>query len=123
MSKVIHFEIPANDTEKVVSFYRNVFDWKIESWGDDKEYWLCATGEESEQGIHGAIYAVKGENKTTVNTISVDNLENFVEKILQNGGEITQPRMVIPGVGYIAMCKDDEGTPFGILQADPAVTV
>jgi len=119
MSKVIHFEIPANDTEKVVSFYRNVFDWKIESWGDSKEYWLCNTGEDSEQGIHGAIYAVQGDSKTTVNTISVGNLENFVEKIRQNGGEILQSRMVIPGVGYVATCKDNEGTPFGILQADP----
>ncbi|MGZ7109599.1 MAG: VOC family protein, partial [Methanobacterium sp.] len=30
MSKVIHFEIPAEDPERAIKFYEDVFGWKIE---------------------------------------------------------------------------------------------
>jgi hypothetical protein len=30
MSRVIHFEISADDTQRAVQFYQRVFDWKLE---------------------------------------------------------------------------------------------
>lgn len=32
MSRVIHFEIPADDPERSISFYEKVFGWRIEKW-------------------------------------------------------------------------------------------
>ncbi|WP_276699221.1 VOC family protein [Methanobacterium formicicum] len=32
MPKVIHFEIPAEEPERAVEFYRKVFGWKIDKW-------------------------------------------------------------------------------------------
>ena len=29
---VVHFEIPAEDVEKLKSFYTKLFGWKIEKW-------------------------------------------------------------------------------------------
>jgi predicted enzyme related to lactoylglutathione lyase len=33
---VVHFEIPANDTEKLRKFYSGVFGWKIERFPGPK---------------------------------------------------------------------------------------
>ena len=43
MSRVIHFEISADDPERAVKFYEKVFGWKIDRWGP-VEYWLATTG-------------------------------------------------------------------------------
>jgi predicted enzyme related to lactoylglutathione lyase len=32
MPKVIWFEIPADDPERAIKFYEDVFGWKIEKW-------------------------------------------------------------------------------------------
>ena len=32
MLRVVHFEINADDPERVVKFYQKVFGWKIEKW-------------------------------------------------------------------------------------------
>lgn len=30
------------------------------------------------------------------------------------------PKMVVPGVGYLAYCNDTEGIMFGMMQSDPS---
>ena len=54
MSRVIHFEISADDPDRAVIFYGNVFSWKIEKW-DPFEYWTVTTGKDDEPGINGAV--------------------------------------------------------------------
>jgi Predicted enzyme related to lactoylglutathione lyase len=34
-NKVVFFEIPASNFKKAKEFYENVFDWKVELWGDE----------------------------------------------------------------------------------------
>lgn len=53
MPRVQHFEISANDPEKVASFYEKVFGWKVTKWEGPVEYWLVETGETEEPGIDG----------------------------------------------------------------------
>jgi uncharacterized protein len=54
--RVIHFEIPADDPERAVNFYKKVFGWKIDEYGvGDMNYWLVTTGNYKEPGINGAI--------------------------------------------------------------------
>ena len=48
MNRVIHFEIPANDSKKVIEFYKNVFGWNVQQWGE-QEYWLAFTGDQNEK--------------------------------------------------------------------------
>ena len=33
MPKVIHFEIPAEDTKRAVAFYKKAFGWKFNNYG------------------------------------------------------------------------------------------
>ena len=119
MPRPIHFELPADQPERAVKFYTEVFGWKIQSWGGPGPYWLVDTGE-GEPGIHGAI-ALREEPVThTVNTISVPSLDESLAKIVAAGGKVLEPRSTIPGVGYHAYCQDTEGNVFGILQGDPS---
>ena len=89
MPRVIHFEVPADDTGRAVKFYQRVFGWKIEKWGP-MDYWLATTGPDSEPGINGAIMS-KETQKTTVNTVNVSSVDEYAKKIVEAGGKILTP--------------------------------
>lgn len=120
MPSVIHFEIGADDPERAVKFYTDVFGWKVERF-EEAPYWLVeapAEGAAEEgPGIGGAIMTREGGN-TTVNTISVLSLDEYMAKVEAAGGKVISPRTTIPGIGYHAYCTDTEGNTFGILETD-----
>lgn len=119
MPRVIHFEIHADDPGRAVRFYKKVFDWKIMKWKGPADYWLVTTGEDTQPGINGAI--MHRTNKgTTYNTIDVPSVDEFIQKIVKAGGKVVTKKTTVPGVGYMAYCKDTEGNVFGIMQADPS---
>ena len=119
MSRVIHFEVLAEDPERATAFYSNVFGWEINKWDGPEDYWLVTTGAEDTPGINGAIAHSRGE-AVAVNTIEVASIDEFAEKVMANGGQVVIPKMSIPGVGYQVYCKDTEGIVFGLHQVDPA---
>ena len=119
MPRIVHFEIPAQDPEKVAAFYRTVFDWEIDKWDGPVDYWNVKTGEEGTPGINGGIYTPE-QPTGTINTIDVDDLDAYITKVTANGGKVVVPRMTIPTVGYMAYAADVEGNVFGMMQMDAA---
>ena len=120
MPRVVHFEITANNPEKVTAFYQKVFDWQMQKWDGPIEYWLVTTGPDSVPGINGGIFKPKENYSATINTIEVDNLEKYIERVKANNGQIVVEKTAIPGIGYYVYAKDIEGTLFGIMQSDPS---
>jgi predicted enzyme related to lactoylglutathione lyase len=118
--KVIHFEIPAEETERAVKFYQKVFGWKFDKNPGPMNYWLVKAGEDEEIGINGAIKEKDSDFTATTNTIGVASYEDAVKKIVEAGGKVLMPKMAVPGVGYMTYCKDTEGNVFGIMQTDPS---
>ena len=119
MPKVIHFEIPADDTKRAVAFYEKAFGWKLYKYGNEQmDYWLVTAGDDKEMGINGALSSKDQIHPTTVNTISVESFEEAVEKIKEAGGQVLAQKMTVPQVGYMTYCKDTEGNIFGIMQTD-----
>jgi len=116
VSRVIHFEITADDPGRAVKFYEKVFGWKIDKWGA-MDYWLATTGPDNQPGINGAIMT-RETQRTTVNTIDVSSVDEFAKKIVDAGGKVVTPKTAIPGVGYFAYCVDTEGNVFGIMEND-----
>jgi hypothetical protein len=123
MPRIVHFEVHADDPERAAKFYNKVFDWKVEKWKGTEDYWLVTTGPDNEPGINGGL--MKREEPASGNsiiayvcTVDVDSVDKFAEKITANGGLIVAPKMAIPGVGWLAYCKDTEGNMFGIMQSD-----
>lgn len=117
MPRVIHFEIPVDKIERAVKFYTDVFGWNIQKWGSE-DYWLIKTGEKQQPGIDGAIMKRTASTTSTVNTIEVPSLDEYLTKVTKNGGKVLTSRSTIPGVGYFAYCQDTEGNTFGVLQGD-----
>lgn len=128
MNRVVHFEIHAKDGDKMQQFYTEVFGWKITNLGEQMgNYRMIVTGEdmpgEQWHGINGGITPRMGnipESGQPVNafvcTISVDQLDNYIDKVKKAGGSIALEKMDVQGVGWLAYCKDPEGNIFGLLQ-------
>ncbi len=110
MSRVIHFELAADDPTRAIAFYENVFGWQFNKWEGPVEYWLITTGPESKPGIDGGLAQRADPAVSTENTVGVE----------ANGGKIVRPKQAVPGVGWMAYCQDTEGNTFGIMQEDPS---
>jgi uncharacterized protein len=118
MARVEHFEITAEDPERAVKFYADVFGWFVEKWQGPADYWVVSTGEEDEPGINGAIMRRSAELTGTIDTVGVGDLDDAIARVLACGGEVVSGRHVVPYVGYQAYCRDTEGNVFGLMQAD-----
>lgn len=117
MTRVIHFEIHADDPERAVKFYKKAFGWKIDKWMGPSDYWLVSTGNGRRRGINGAIMR-RVKRGSTWNTIDVPSVDRFIKRVVKAGGKVVQKKTTVPGVGYMAYCKDTEGNVFGIMQED-----
>ena len=122
MNRPVHFEILANEPEKLGSFYERVFGWKLASFGDDEQaqqaeqgYWLITTGARDEPGIDGGMMH-RHFDQAVINTIAVEDLSATVRAIEGAGGRRLTDPQDIPGVGTHAYCADPEENLFGVLQ-------
>lgn len=116
MPKVVHFEVMADNPESILSFYSDVFGWKSNKWDGPMDYWLIDTGEGP--GIGGGIARKQEGGPGVINTIDVDSVDSYTEKVQSSGGKVAMPKMAVPGVGWMAYCTDPEGNLFGIMEED-----
>ncbi len=131
MNRVVHFEIHAKDLDGMQQFYHEVFGWKITDLGPQMgNYRMVETGTdvsgEKWPGINGGISVRRGEIPAAgqpvnafICTVSVDNIDEYLKKIIKAGGTIALEKMDVPGVGWLTYCKDIEDNIFGILQPHP----
>ena len=101
-----------------MSFYSSVFGWKFTKWDGPVEYWVVSTGVAPEPGIDGGLMRRRDPNQPCVNTVNVTSLEETLKTVEANGGQCAVPKMPIPGIGWLAYCKDLDGHIFGIMQPD-----
>jgi predicted enzyme related to lactoylglutathione lyase len=118
MARIVHFEIPATNIEKVSAFYRDVFGWEVSKWDGPVDYWGIITGKEG-PGINGALYTPQEGMSGTLTTVGVDDIDAALAKITANGGKIVTPKQTVPTAGYVAYFADVEGTVMGLWQDDP----
>lgn len=124
---IIHFEIPANNPEKLSAFYKDLFGWKFEkmSMGEQGDYWMietrAGTAQNTEKaqntaGVNGGMMKKMDQNQHPVNYVSVESVDDFVKKIQNLGGKIVMPKTPIPNMGAFALALDPEGNAFGIFE-------
>jgi predicted enzyme related to lactoylglutathione lyase len=118
MPRVVHFEIPAEDTKRAAKFYNDVFGWNVNKWEGPQEYWLITTGPDDQPGINGGLMARQAPGASTVNTVDVPSVDEYIARVQKSGGEVVVPKMAIPGIGWHAYCNDTEGNLFGIMESD-----
>ncbi|MBC8329012.1 MAG: VOC family protein [Planctomycetes bacterium] len=124
MNRVIHFEIHAEDPQRAMDFYAEVFDWSFQAFGGPLEYWTVVTGPDGQPGINGGLMRRQGPAPeegqaliSWVGTIEVASIDDSVAAAVAAGGRVVVPKMEIPGVGWSCSCKDPEGNVFGLFCA------
>ena len=124
MARPVHFEIHADDPQRAIAFYTDVFGWTVNQWAD-QPYWLVSTGPKDEPGIDGAILPRLGDRPAAgapvvgmVNTMQVADLDVSLAKAFELGGVLALDKMVIPGVGTVAYVLDSEANVIGMLQPE-----
>jgi len=108
---VSHFDVHADNVERARKFYERVFDWRFSPWGPPG-FFMIATGDESDPGIHGAVHDRPDDGHRRVGfecTIAVDDVDAIARLVVEQGGRVTVPKMVIPGVGELIEFSDIEG--------------
>jgi len=116
-NRVVHFEIPSDNPEKTIAFFQTVFGWNFQKFGTE-DYWLASTGDENSRGINGALMKKKDPRQPIVNTILVESIDDYVQKIESAGGKIVVAKMSVPNVGYVAYFMDPDNNIHGIWQED-----
>ena len=129
MSRVVHFEIQADDLERAKSFYAAVFGWEYQDWSSavgGTPYWGVATGPDDEPGINGGILqrpvAAPGPHQGTnayVCTMQVEDYDETEKRILDAGGQVAMEKFAMAGMAWQGYYLDTEGNTFGIHQPDP----
>ena len=133
MNPVVHFEMPAEDKNRMVKFYSSVFGWRTQQLGPEMgEYIIVTTSEVGEDHfpkqrgtINGGFYQKTEDpisNHPSV-VIAVDNIRESMKKVKEAGGKILggDPRNTgepgnIPGVGLYCAFIDTEGNRISMLQ-------
>jgi len=121
-NKLIHFAIHIDDIERARNFYDGVFDWGFNSYGQPD--FLQIKADKSENGE--LIGALQSRNYSPVPdkliglecTIGVENVDEVVERVKNNGGKVLMPKTAIPYVGWIAKFLDTEGNLICAMQYD-----
>ena len=117
MSKVVHFEIPVDDRERALTFYRTAFGWEITGFGE-QPYWLVQAGADEEPGANGALLMRGDVHEHPVLVVGVADLDEALERVQGAGAQVLHPKMPIPGVGWSAYIRDSEGNTIGLFQPD-----
>lgn len=127
MPRISSFAIPAEEPQRAMEFYRNLFGWRFElGWEYDtpngrEGYWHVFTGNGSEPGIDGGITKREYPEQPISVGVEVNGLDEYIQKVEQHGGKIIVPRVPLPGVGWFSLAQDSEGNTFAMYQRDETI--
>ena len=119
---IVHFEIPAENLERLKKFYSDLFGWKFEKFPGPTEYWNVQTVPVNEEGmpmrpgVNGGMMKKDRPEHKPVNYISVESVDEYSNKAVQLGGQIIVPKMEIPGMGWWALVLDPDGNQIGLFE-------
>ena len=111
--KVVHFEVPAEDTARAREFWSHVFGWEFgDSVMPEFEYYMVETGE----GQGGAVMPADKTGSLII-YFDTDDIEASIGRVRELGGNAAE-KQPIPGMGWFTHCEDTEGNAFSLWQRD-----
>ena len=113
--QIVHFEIPADDTERGRAFWGSLFGWQFEAYPGPFEYHMTRVSDQT----GGAITDMEPGKQAIRVYFDVDDINAGAARVKELGGEANEPRSV-PGMGWFSTCKDPQGSDFGLWQTDSA---
>jgi predicted enzyme related to lactoylglutathione lyase len=133
MNPVVHFEMPAENRDRMINFYTNVFGWESQKLGPEMgNYVVVKTTETEKNGfpkkpgiINGGFFEKSKNNEYPRVVIAVDDIKEAMRSVEKAGGKLlkggakTGEPDIIPGIGLYCSFLDTEGNRVAILQPSP----
>lgn len=125
MDPVIHFEMPAENAERVRKFYESVFGWQTTPLGPEMRDFVLAFTIDTDEAtrmpkkrgaINGGFYKKTSPDQHVKVTILVEDIYDAIKKIEAAGGTVLGEPFELPGVGLFAAFIDTEGNLVSINQ-------
>jgi predicted enzyme related to lactoylglutathione lyase len=128
MDPVVHFELPAEDRERMAAFYASAFGWQTDLLGPEMGNYTVVTTTESDGSrpttpgaINGGFFMKTGDPASQAPSvvIAVQDVAASLRAVEQAGGTVAGPPQEIPGVGLYGSFHDSEGNRMSLLQPLP----
>jgi hypothetical protein len=128
MDPVVHFEIPAQDRDRIAAFYTAAFGWQTEQLGEEMGSYTVVTTTETAGGRPTAAGKINGgfflrtedpDSHHPSVVIAVADAQAALDAVERAGGTVAGPPQQIPGVGVYGSFKDTEGNRMSVLQPVP----
>ena len=125
-NSVAHFEIYADDADKLAQFYTSLFDWTFEPV-PGMDYKFIKTVDTDGKGMPTQPGGINGgmlnrppgyEGRAWVNYVNVDSVDQAVERAQKLGAKLMLGRKAVPAMGWFAMLIDPQGNTFAVWQTD-----
>jgi|SRR5215216_5038405 len=104
MSKIVHFEIPAEDTRRAKEFWSSLFDVEFKTYDGPVEYHMFQNDDQS----GGGLYPRQEGEKGLITYFGVDDIDATRAKVQELGGK-AEDKAPVPGMGWYARVEDTEG--------------
>jgi predicted enzyme related to lactoylglutathione lyase len=116
--------MPAEDRQRVSTFYSTVFGWQMTQLGEEMGHYLLAGTSEVDENrmykhkgaINGGFFPKEPDNAHPSLTIAVEDIKAHMEKVTRNGGKVLGEPREIPGIGMYVAILDTEGNRVSLLQ-------
>ncbi len=117
-ASVTHFEIYAEEPEKLAEFYRELFGWTIEK-AMAVDYFRIRTGSGDDKSIQGGLlHRPISSPHSWVHYVWVESIDEAIARVVMLGGRIVRPKAAVPKTAWYTIVEDPEGNIFGIYQRD-----
>lgn len=117
MYRITKFDVPATTPLKSIAFYNQVFGWTFQPSANHKKW--TARVESTEHEIFGNPFMRKAKSaQSLTNAIEVKSIDQTLQNIQKEGGEVIVPKFQIPSIGWMAYFKDLEQNIFGIMESN-----
>jgi uncharacterized protein len=113
MSKIVHFEVPAQDTARAKEFWGSLFGVQFQTYEGPVEYHMFQNDDQT----GGGIYPQQQGEKGLITYFNVDDIDTARQKVQELGGS-AEDKEPVPGMGWYARARDTEGNDFSLWQSD-----
>ena len=115
--RLVHFELPADEAQRAMTFYEQVFGWNFNraQMEGAPEYYML-------EGLDpgGAVYPSQEGERGPIVYFDTDDIDATIKKINDAGGK-AEDKQPIPTIGWFARARDTEGNPISLFQSDESV--
>jgi predicted enzyme related to lactoylglutathione lyase len=117
-SRIVHFEIPADDIDRAKRFYGELFGWEFSATPGFEDYWTFATGDPERNEGGGLMSRMSPDQVGLVSYFGVESVADSAAQVEKLGGKVIMARSPVPGMGWFAQCLDPEGNVFALWEPD-----